>query len=87
MSDSTVQTLLELQQLRAVPTALGSLLHAHHPLVQNLSLFPHLTLFVIYLYNKLIQRYLGLVKFKPSVTELYSSDAQNIIPQRRGTPK
>ena len=43
MSESTVQILLELQQLRAVPTALGSLFHAHHALVQNLSLAPSLT--------------------------------------------
>ena len=39
-----VQSLLELWQLRAVPTALGSLFHAHHALVQNLSLTPNLTL-------------------------------------------
>jgi len=34
-SESTVQILLELQQLRAVPTALGSLFHAHSSLIQN----------------------------------------------------
>ena len=38
LSEGGVQTLLELQQLRAVPTALGSPFHAHHPLVQTLSL-------------------------------------------------
>lgn len=30
--------LLESWQLRAIPTVLGSLFHAHHPLVQNLFL-------------------------------------------------
>jgi len=40
MSESGVQTLLELQQLEAIPTALGSLFRAHHPLVQTLSLTP-----------------------------------------------
>ena len=40
MSESTIQMLLELQQLRAVPTALGSLFHAYRPLVQTLSLTP-----------------------------------------------
>ena len=35
---SVIQMLLELQQLRAVLTALGSPFHAHHPLVQTLSL-------------------------------------------------
>jgi len=40
MSESGVQTLLELQQLNAVPTALGSPFHAHSPLVQPLSLTP-----------------------------------------------
>ena len=40
MSESGVQTLLELQQLEAIPTALGSLFRAHHPLVQTLSLSP-----------------------------------------------
>ena len=39
-SESTVQTLLELQQLRAVPTVLGSPFHAHRHLVQHLSLTP-----------------------------------------------
>jgi len=43
MSESTVPVLLELQQLGAVITALGSLFHAHHPLMQNLSLTPNLT--------------------------------------------
>lgn len=38
MSESIAQALLEQQQLGAVPIALGSLFHAHHPLVQNLSL-------------------------------------------------
>ena len=33
-------TLPELWQLEAVPTALGSPFHAHHPLVHNLSLIP-----------------------------------------------
>ena len=32
--------LCELWQLRAVPTALGRLFHAHHPLEQSLSLTP-----------------------------------------------
>ena len=40
MSDSIGQTLLELGQLGAVPTALGSPFYAHHPLVQTLSLTP-----------------------------------------------
>jgi len=31
MSENLIQTLLELQQLGAVPTALGSLFHAHTP--------------------------------------------------------
>jgi len=44
MSESTVQMFLELQQLRAVPTVVGSLFHSHHPLVQNLLLIPNLTL-------------------------------------------
>lgn len=39
-SDSIVLTLLELQQLRAMPAALKSLFHAHHPLMKNLSLTP-----------------------------------------------
>jgi len=38
MSDSTVQMLLELQQLRFVPTALGNLFHASFLLVKSLSL-------------------------------------------------
>jgi len=40
MSESGVQMPLELQQLRAVPAALGNLFHVHCPLVQNLSLTP-----------------------------------------------
>ena len=40
MSDSGIQTLLELQQLGAVPTALCSPFHAYHPLVQPVSLTP-----------------------------------------------
>jgi len=40
MSESAVQTILELQQLGATCTALGRLLHAYHPLVQILSLPP-----------------------------------------------
>jgi len=40
MSEGIVQMLLELWQLRAVPTALGSPFHAHRPLVQTLSLTP-----------------------------------------------
>jgi len=36
--------LFELQQLKAVPTALGSLFRAQHPLVQNLLLTTSLTL-------------------------------------------
>ena len=43
MIESIVQTLLELQQLGAMTTALGSLFHAHHPLVKNLFLTPSLT--------------------------------------------
>lgn len=39
-SDSIVLTLLELQQLRAMPAALKSLFHAHHPLMKNFSLTP-----------------------------------------------
>jgi len=42
--ESIVQTLLELQQLGAVTTALRSLFHAHHPLVKNLFLTSNLTL-------------------------------------------
>ena len=38
MCERAVQTLPELQQLRAVRTALGRLLHTHLPLVQTLSL-------------------------------------------------
>lgn len=37
MSESGAPTLPELQHVRAVLTALGSLLHAHHPLAQPLS--------------------------------------------------
>ena len=40
LSQSVVQMFLELQHLRAVTTALASLFHAHHLLVQNLSLTP-----------------------------------------------
>ena len=40
MCESVVQTLLELQQLSAVPTALGSPFRAHRPVVQTLSLSP-----------------------------------------------
>ena len=40
MIESVVQMPLELQQLGAVPAALGSLFHAHHPLVQSLFLIP-----------------------------------------------
>ena len=39
-SESGVQTFLELWRLRAVPTVLGSPFHAHHPVVQTLSLTP-----------------------------------------------
>ena len=38
MFESVVQMPLELQQLRAVPIALGSPFHAHRPLVQTMSL-------------------------------------------------
>jgi len=38
MGDSGVPLPPELWQLRAVPTALGSLQHAYHPLGQSLSL-------------------------------------------------
>ena len=44
MSESSVPVLLELQQLGAVPTALGILFHAHYPLVETLSLNSHLPL-------------------------------------------
>ena len=40
LDENIVQMLLELLQLRAVPTAQGSLCHAHCLLVQNLSLTP-----------------------------------------------
>ena len=40
MSESTVETLLELWHLGAMPTALGSPFHAHCPLVQTLSPTP-----------------------------------------------
>jgi len=40
MPQTAVQTLLELQQLRAMPTALGRLFHVHRPPVQSLSLTP-----------------------------------------------
>ena len=36
----TVQMLLQLRELRAVPTVLGRLFRAHHHLVQTLSLTP-----------------------------------------------
>lgn len=35
MSESTIQTPLELRQLRTMPTALGSLFLAHPPLVKS----------------------------------------------------
>lgn len=35
MSESTTEILLELLQLGTMPTAQGSLLHAHHPLEKN----------------------------------------------------
>jgi len=38
MFERGIQMLLELQQLRAVPAALGSLFHAHLLLLKNLSL-------------------------------------------------
>ena len=44
MAESCVQTFFELWQLTAVPIALGSLFHAHRPLVQALSLTPHMAL-------------------------------------------
>jgi len=37
MTESSAPMLLELQQLRAVPAALGNLLHAYCPLGQSLS--------------------------------------------------
>ena len=40
MSESVVQTLFELWQLGAMPTALCSPFHVHRPLVQTLSLTP-----------------------------------------------
>jgi len=40
MSESGVPMLPDLQQLRAVPTALGSLFHAHRPLGHSLFLTP-----------------------------------------------
>jgi len=40
MAESNVPTLPELQQLEAVPTALGTLFHAHHPMGQSLPLTP-----------------------------------------------
>ena len=40
MTESIVQTLLELCQLGAVTTTLGNLFHAHSPLVPHLSLTP-----------------------------------------------
>jgi len=43
MSESTAQTLLELQQLGAVPTALGRLFHVHCTPVKNLFIIPKLT--------------------------------------------
>ena len=39
-SESDIQMLLELRQLGAVPSALGSPFHAHCPLVQHLFLTP-----------------------------------------------
>jgi len=44
MSESSVQMLLELWQISALPAALGSLFHAHHPLVQKLFLTLNLSL-------------------------------------------
>jgi len=44
MSDSVFHIPLELQQLGAVPTALGSLFPANQPLVKSLFLIPNLTL-------------------------------------------
>jgi len=44
MAESTVQILLELCQLSAVTTALGSLFHAHCPLAKNLYLISNLNL-------------------------------------------
>ena len=41
VSESTVQMAFVLWQIRAVLTALGSLFHAHRPLVQTLSLTPN----------------------------------------------
>jgi len=43
MSENIVQMLLELQQLGARPTALQSLFHAHHPLVQSLFLYNNMS--------------------------------------------
>ena len=40
----TLSKLLELQQLGAMTTALGSLYYAHHPLVRNIFLTPNLAL-------------------------------------------
>lgn len=45
LSENAVQTLLELWQLGAMPTAVGSLFHAHCPLVQNLSLISRIFFF------------------------------------------
>lgn len=42
MSESIVQTPLELQQVGSVTIALGSLFHVHHILVQNLFLISNL---------------------------------------------
>ena len=44
MSENSVQTLLQLRALGALTIALGSLFHAHHPLVKNLFLAATLTL-------------------------------------------
>ena len=44
MPRSILQILLELQQLRAMSTALGRLFHAHRLLVKNPPLTPNLTL-------------------------------------------
>jgi len=44
MPESIVQTLLELQQLETMTTALGSLFHAHCSVVKNLFLMPIVTL-------------------------------------------
>lgn len=71
LSQASVQTLLEFQQLQAVPTALGSLFHAHRPVVKNL--FPilmanfHFSCFSQHRANKQVGRYSRLhIKSFPS---------------------